>query len=129
MKRFFIIIFIIVILFGIDIIINSDRVKLDGKIAEIQTLFFTSDTKYSEKYTHEKFNEIKIGMSEKEVVNILGEPISKFKPHKDSRNIKLINHVAYQYSYSPSSSHFRVRNVIFDQGKVIEIIHCFDIIS
>ena len=129
MKKVLLFISVILILFGIDIIINSDRIRLDGIIAEIQTCFFPSDTEYSEKYTHEKFDKIKIGMSEMEVINILGEPFSKFMPHKNSQNIKIINNVAYQYSYSPSNLHFRVRNVIFDQGKVVKIIHHFLVID
>lgn len=125
MKRVLKFIFISVLLFALDIVLNFDRVKLDGVFAEITSLFFFSDTQYSNKYTNEKFSQIKIGMTEREVIMILGEPISKFKPHKDSGDPKRINQIAFQYSYSPSKSHFRVRNIIFNCGKVIKKIYCF----
>jgi hypothetical protein len=118
---------IIIVSFIVDFIINNDRIKLERISAEIASLFYFSDTRYSSGYSNNKFSEVKIGMTGDEVIRILGGPISIFKPHKDSEDPKKRNRIAFQYSFSPSKSHFRVRNIIFDKEKVIKKIHCFAI--
>ena len=47
------------------------------------------DTKFADDYTPEKFDKIKIGMSIKEVKEIIGEPFHVAKGYKDSINLNL----------------------------------------
>jgi len=45
------------------------------------------DTKFAEKYTPEKFNKIKIGMSLDEVKEIIGEPLQPGKSYNNSPKV------------------------------------------
>ena len=45
------------------------------------------DTEFSKKYSPNKFDKITIGMSESEIVNILGEPLYKGNGYIDTLNV------------------------------------------
>jgi hypothetical protein len=83
------------------------------------------DTKYSVGYTDEKFASIKIGMTEKQVLDILGEPLTRWRPYQHT-NFKDKRHfVGLQYSESPSGTHYQLRQVYLDSGIVAEKIQYF----
>lgn len=65
--------------------------------------YLVEDTKFSENYSHKKFLNIKAGMSKEEVIKIIGNPIVEWKPQNDID--------ALQYSESPSSTNYRLRQV------------------
>jgi hypothetical protein len=103
--------------------VRRNTIKLDGISGEILGLITDADTKYSLGYSHNKFAQIKIGMTEKEVMEIIGEPLVRWKPYKYSKYKKDKGHyVGLQYSESPSDTHYRIRQVYLDNGKVAEII-------
>lgn len=99
------------LLWGIKKIIPI--LSLDGYSSLAWHLLFPiEDTEYSDSYSHKKFLKIKKGMTEKEVIDILGEPLAIFPPTIDIK--------AFQYSESPSSTHYRLRQVYFKDGIVSE---------
>ena len=100
-------------------------VKLDGIGGEVCGLFLHTDTKYSKNYSHRKFDKIKIGMTQNEVISILGEPLVRWNPYiRDNSSVKKL-HCAFEYSISPSDTHYRLRSVRFFNGKVKEVQNCF----
>ena len=79
----------------------------------LRTVLNTDDSKYSKGYSHSKFLLIKTGMSVSEVYNILGEPIRSDKKGAD--------YYCLWYSMSPNSTHYRRRNIIFENNRVAKI--------
>ena len=59
------------------------------------------------------------GMTEKQVIEIIGEPLIRWQPYSYK---KKSHYVGLQYSESPSSSNYRLRQVYLEKGKVVEII-------
>jgi outer membrane protein assembly factor BamE (lipoprotein component of BamABCDE complex) len=88
--------------------------KLDGYSGLVlQKLLDTDDSEYSKKYTPSKFLKIKNGMTVRQVYDILGEPIRADKNGTE--------YFCLWYSWSPKSTHYRRRNIIFTNNKVSEV--------
>jgi outer membrane protein assembly factor BamE (lipoprotein component of BamABCDE complex) len=68
-------------------------------------------TDFSKEYTESGFTKIKPGMSQSQVLFLVGEPL-----RKDSS----IESATWTYSRSSRWSHYRSRGVIFSNGKVKE---------
>ena len=92
---------------------------------KVVTLILQTDTKYSSGYTDEKFESISIGMSEKQVLDILGEPLTRWRPYRNTKFQDKEHFVGLQYSESPGSGHYNLRQINLDNGKVAEIISYF----
>lgn len=92
---------------------------------KVVTLILQPDTKYSAGYTEEKFESISIGMSEKQVLDILGEPLTRWRPYRYTKFQDKEHFVGLQYSESPGSGHYNLRQINLDNGKVAEIISYF----
>lgn len=116
--------FLIILSFAFYLL-RYDIIKLDGIGGEIFGLITESDTRYTESYSHDKFSSIKIGMTEKQVIEIIGEPIVRWKPYLYSKYTEKIHFVGLQYSESPSDTNYRLRQIYLDNGKVAEIISYF----
>jgi hypothetical protein len=101
---------------------NQD--SLDGGENLLFRMAFKSDTEYSQGYTEKKFASIKHGMTEKQVLLILGKPLKRRniynypKPGKESD-------IFYEYSWSPANTHYRRRYIHFENGRVTQIQHYF----
>jgi len=102
-------------------IFQRDAIKLDGLSGEIFGLLIESDTQYSGKYSHKKFSKLRVGMTEEQVVNLIGEPLSKWQPYTGEKS----HYIGFVYSKSPSSTNYRYRLVNFEHGKVAEIVSYF----
>ena len=113
------------IIIEFTILCNQDRIVLDGTEGEIFGLIFSTDTKYSKGYTHDNFAKIKVGMTEKEVLNILGEPLLRWLPYQYGNFQSKKHFIGLQYSESPSGTNYRLRQVYLDKGIVAETIHYF----
>lgn len=113
---------IIFVFFGIYFFTGLDRILIDGIHGDIGSLIVRTDTKYSKAYTHSKFNQIEIGMSEEELISILGDPLYFWEPYKSSKHTEKEHYIGYVYSESPSSSSYRLRHVYLD-GKVVAEIN------
>lgn len=84
-------------------------------------MLFPTDTHYSIGFSEDKFNRIRIGMHMNQVVAMLGEPLVRWKPYGFLRTPKKVNIVNFQYSESPSDTHYRLRQISFDNDTVIGI--------
>ncbi len=98
---------------------------LDSSPARVLERFLHPDTKYSSGYTEEKFAAVKIGMREREVLNILGEPLIRWRPYQYTSFADKRDYVGFQYSESPTSGHYHLRQINLDNDTVAEIIHYF----
>lgn len=83
------------------------------------TLFYmcaNNDTIYAVKYKEEVFDAVDIGMPAKKILDMLGEPLDRFKIDSGSKEV-------WAYSASPDSSHYHLRQIIIDQNtlKVLQI--------
>jgi len=104
-------VFIVVSIFSI-----YDFISLDGVRGAFFALLIQDTTLYSKSYSDAKFKAIKIGMDVDNVKEILGEPINIYQ---------FDNIENYQYSMSSCDSHYRMRKLKIDRGKVINKIHYF----
>jgi len=96
--------------------------NLDGLRGEMWGLILPTDTRYSVEYSEKRFRSITIGMNEQQVVQILGEPIARFKPYYYSGDSTV---VAWQYSESPSSTNYRLRQLYLKDGVVVKKVAYF----
>ena len=120
MKKRYWTLIVLVFVFITNLIINLDRIILDGISGELSSLVFPPDTKYSEKYSHENFRKIEIGMTEEQVIELIGKPLTVWQPYKPTKYIDKRHYIGFQYSESPSSVDYRLRQVYFDNGIVAE---------
>jgi hypothetical protein len=101
------------------------RITIDGLIGEPFDLLGCTDTQYGDGYSHWGFKRIEIGMTEQEVIAILGEPFYRWAPYGGRSTSKRFPEKAHfiglVYSRSPSSTHYRLRQVNLDNGFVVEI--------
>ncbi|NEN25697.1 outer membrane protein assembly factor BamE [Cryomorpha ignava] len=104
---------------------TADRLRIDGISGEIWDFIYSTDTKYADGYSDKRFNEIKIGMTEQEVLDVLGEPLTEWNPYQNTRFKDKANFIGFQYSVSPSDTHYRLRQVYFNKGVVAEKIGYF----
>lgn len=123
-KIFFITILCIILL-AIIWAKTNERVKIDGIAGELGELILTEDTRYANGYSHIAFNQIQIGMAKQEVLEILGEPLIYWNPYRSTKYTNKSHYIGFQYSESPTSSHYRLRQIYFDNEVVAEIIGYF----
>lgn len=88
--------------------------KLDGYSGLALSILNAEDTKYSVNYSSKKFLKIKNGMTKQEVIDILGDPITEWVPEDNINGL--------QYSESPKSTHYRLRQIYLKDNKVIDRI-------
>lgn len=96
--------------------------KIDGYSGLLWQSITTENTAYAPGYTHDKFLQIKVGMTESAVIKILGEPLTRWKPYKNSENEEKQTYVGLQYSNSPTDTHYRLRQIYVHKGIVKEVI-------
>ncbi len=96
--------------------------RIDGYTGMLFSFLGHEDTQYANQYSHHKFLRIQIGMEEKEVISILGTPLSRWQPYKNTNYQNKTHFVGFEYSQSPSFTDYRLRQIYFDHGKVTEII-------
>ncbi len=118
--KFILFVICLVLVIKIYSCVNTERIKIDGVKGEVLGIFLPTDTKYSENYSHKAFNQVRIGMSEKDVIKLLGEPLYIWHPYKVTSIAEKKHFVAFQYSKSPSDTHYRYRQIQFDKGIVAE---------
>ena len=112
MKKISIIISLFIALWGLKF--TSYNLRIEGYVGLFwECLFRGHDTVFSENYTDKGFLEIKKGMTEEEVIEIMGEPLA--------RSIEE-NFIGFQYSKSERSTHYRFRNIILTKGIVTDVI-------
>ncbi|WP_460501102.1 outer membrane protein assembly factor BamE domain-containing protein [Hymenobacter agri] len=85
---------------------------------------FNNPTQYASNYSESNFQEVTVGMSEQQVVELLGSPLAKWEPYQYSNYINRQHYIGYTYSRSESGEgDYEVRQINFDRGKVAEVRH------
>ncbi len=74
---------------------------------------FESDTKFADKFSENRFEKIRIGMSEEEIVILIGKPLHKYCYNYGCDWI-------YSWKIKGDSDHFDLRSVFFDSSGVVE---------
>lgn len=90
---------------------------LDGLTGLFFTGGFEEDTEYAPGYSDEGFLRVRRGMSEQEVLAILGSPLGTVDLAESRQS--------WVYSRSPGHKSYRVRCFVFEDRRVAEIIHEF----
>jgi SmpA / OmlA family len=84
---------------------------LDGLDGWFFSLSGEEATYYSESYSDRGFRQVRIGMSEEDVLAILGEPLSRYSPPDETQT-------SWQYSGRRVDASYRERVIIFERGRV-----------
>ncbi len=129
MKKAFIIIIKIlllpIIVVGLHFALNYNRIQIDGLDAEIYCLTHGEDTRYAYSFSHKKFRQVKVGMTEKQVLDLLGEPLTRFcyigQEKCDAKSFFNGRYNGLKYSDSPNSENYHSRIVYVDKGIVVEV--------
>lgn len=79
------------------------------------------DTVYATGYSDEAFRRIRPGMSEQEVADLLGAPLEKYSFEGDDG----VERVGWRYSKSAHGQSYRIRAVVFDEGRVMTVFREF----
>ncbi len=112
-----------VLIFMVHVSFNYHRIKIDGAGVEVYSILFSEDTSYSKDFSHNNFRKIKIGMREKEVYKLLGQPLSKFAYQwVDDKTYNEGRFVGLKYSESENSKDYRLRIIHMDKGIVVRIM-------
>jgi hypothetical protein len=108
--------------FGYEV---PDRIQIDGLSTELVPM----NTHYADGYSHAGFRRIRIGMSEQEVLDILGEPLDPYElfTPRNPLSPEKVREAYLLYSRPPSlkDTNYRCRVVVMDKDVVVEIIGHF----
>lgn len=85
---------------------------LDGLDGWFFGLSGNETTYYSSGYSENGFRRIRVGMDEKEVLSVLGEPLSRYPIRERAQT-------GWRYSGYREKNDYRVRVVIFKHGRVM----------
>jgi hypothetical protein len=105
----------------VDYFLRGDIINLDGASGEVWGLITAADTKYSVGYSDTKFRQLKIGMTERQVIQIVGKPLIRWQPFSSPAFKDKNHYVALEYSESPPGTNYRLRQVYLNGGRVAEI--------
>lgn len=78
------------------------------------------DTVYSAAYSDAAFKQLRVGMTEGEVAVLLGEPLDIYTAKLGAESL-----LGWQYSRSDAGASYRVRCVLFREGRVFEVLREF----
>ncbi len=112
------------IFFGYEV---PDRIRIDGLHTELAGLMTLMNTRYADGYSQAGFRRIRMGMSEKEVLDILGEPFYRWRPNAFKGFPEKTWYVSLVYSRPPNhkNSSFRSRAVVVYKGVVTGVFGHF----
>lgn len=99
--------------------LSCEVMSLDGIAGVLIPLFFPDSTVYSEQWDYWSYRFVRNGMTVAEVTEKLGPPIEQWS--YDIGNGK--RETRFAYTISPSSSHYRIRQIVFRDGKVVGKFH------
>ena len=125
MKKLDLLLLILILSIGSGVFWQLTQRNINFIYEALWDLVLTSDTNYTEEYSVNKFNQINIGMSENKVLELIGKPLAQFQPFKHSKNIEKSHFISLQYSQSISDTHYKVRQVYLNNGKVEKVVAYF----
>lgn len=71
------------------------------------------DTVYASGYSDAAFRKVSEGMTERDVAGLLGEPLEMYSVEPDL--------VGWRYARSADDNSYRVRAILFRDGRVVEV--------
>ena len=86
----------------------------------LESLAAVEDTVYSSGYSEKSFATLRVGMTERQVSALLGEPLELYTVTDDGVPL-----LGWKYSRCANDHSYRVRCVLFREGRVDRIIHHF----
>ncbi|WP_426751522.1 hypothetical protein [Myxococcus sp. Y35] len=101
---------------GLFVGLSVHLLLLDGLDGLLLSMLFTPSTQFAPGYSSLAYWRVHPGMSQVEVVKLLGEPLDKFEsPTQGS---------LWRYSRSPTDSHYHQRTVrVSNEGIVTKVHH------
>ena len=93
--------------------------SLDGIAGIVFPLMFPDSTVYSEQWNYWSFRFVRKGMSVAEVMEMLSPPIRQWDNVNENGEVE----TRFAYTVSSSDSHFRIRQVVFRNGRVVSKFH------
>jgi hypothetical protein len=78
------------------------------------------DTVYSPNYSDSGFRKIAVGMTEAEVVQLVGKPLEVYSVDKEGKQC-----TGWRFSRTTKGASYRMRSVLFSDGRVTEIFREF----
>jgi hypothetical protein len=111
---------IVIVLLGVaHVRARCDEVyALDGWAGcFLPALYTREDTEYAPGYSHAAFRKLRLGMSDSDVLALLGPPLERYP-------VKGLDE-GWRWTRSPRDRSYRTRVVLFQNGTVSEIRHGF----
>lgn len=91
---------------------------LDGLHGCLFAFLWGHDTVYAQGYSGRRFRQVTRGMTEAEVIGLLGRPLEKTVGAEHGMTV-------WRYSRSREDDNYRMRSVAFSHGQVAETGHSF----
>jgi hypothetical protein len=76
------------------------------------------DTIYAGGFTDVRFLQVREGMSESQVIALLGEPLERYRPRPNDGT--QTRSVGMRWSRSANDSHYSIRVVLFKDGRAVD---------
>jgi hypothetical protein len=89
-------------------------VCFDGWPGALEPLLIGDDTDFAPSYSAYGFWRIRQGMTSREVLDLVGEPLER---HRTSGEVRT---EGWRWTRSPHHSSYRIRAVVFKEGRVVE---------
>ena len=99
-------------------IVSYPTLALDGVSVELLLVSLPDRTSYADGYTASQFRQIGTGMSDKDVLHLLGEPLFHWSPRATTASVEV-------WCYSSAGPYARgsgrVRDVFLKNGVVVDV--------
>jgi hypothetical protein len=92
---------------------------IDGVSGLILGLLLTEDTTYTPAYSNSGWRSLRVGMTDKEVHQVLGPPHQRWTVDLDRDGFE--ESFGERWSFSPGGAHYRVRAVTFTNNRLVRI--------
>lgn len=96
-------------------LLSPDQWALDGVSGVVLDLFLEDDTVYTTSYSDAGFRAVRVGMTLHDVEKLIGRPESTWSLEDRGGQP---GEVGARWSHSPGDTHYRVRVLLFRDGRV-----------
>lgn len=101
------------------IVLSYEFLSLDGIAGIVFPIAFPDSTIYSARWNYWGYRRVRKGMSMSDVMELLGPPIRQWNNEVENDKIE----TRFAYTRSSTDSHFRIRQIVFREGKVVGKFH------
>ena len=113
---------------GLHYFFNYHRIQIDGLNGELYCLLNGDDTQYAADFSDRNFIKIKNGMTEKQVKDLLGQPLTIFSYDSlyNKTTFEKGHCIGLKYTDHLSGGSFHLRIIHLDYGKVVKVMAYID---